>query len=257
MPLHVDYDRVDHRFNQRYERQDYAGIEATALAFVGSNGVSHVAEVGCGSGHWLSVLDTAVAGLRLAGLDPSRAMLAHARAAAPHAMLVRGRAEYLPWRSGTFDRLLCINVLHHVVDRRAFCREAWRVLRAGGEIMIVGLDPHPGRDRWWVYDYFPGALIADRMRYLSVPAVRGLLIDAGFEPKPTFEAEHLSSNVPVSVAAEQGLLERTSTSQLMVISDDEYEAGMTRLRTDRRGPGIEPVLKTDIRLHATIGRRSA
>ena len=95
------------------------------------------------------------------------------------------------------------------------------------------------------------------MRYPSAQAIRGLLGDAGLEPRPTVEAQHLSSEVPVDVAAEQGLLERTSTSQLMVISDDEYQAGIARLQTDRRGSGRAPVLKTDVRLYATIGRRSA
>ena len=48
--------------------------------------------------------------------------------------------------------------------------EARRVLRAGGSLMSVGLDPHTALDQWWIYDYFPGALAADRAALaVSVP----------------------------------------------------------------------------------------
>jgi hypothetical protein len=44
-----------------------------------------------------------------------------------------------------------------------------------------------------------------------------------------------------------GSLERSSTSQLLVISEEEFESGMRRLRAER------PVLRADLRLYATMG----
>ena len=58
---------------------------------------------------------------------------------------------------------------------------------------------------------------------------------------------HVPAERPFDLALEQGLLDRRSTSQLMVISDAEYESGMRRLLSDR------PTLRADLRLFATVG----
>ena len=81
-------------------------------------------------------------------------MLARARVAAPGARLVRARAEDLPWRDATFDRIFCVNALHHFSDRDRFFAEARRILRPGGGLLTIGKDPHAERDEWWVYHYF-------------------------------------------------------------------------------------------------------
>jgi hypothetical protein len=44
-----------------------------------------------------------------------------------------------------------------------------------------------------------------------------------------------------------GLIDRRSTSQLMVISDSDYTAGVARLEVER------PLLTADLRLYATFG----
>jgi ubiquinone/menaquinone biosynthesis C-methylase UbiE len=38
----------------------------------------------------------------------------------------------------SFDRLFCVNALHHFRDKRAFVVEARRVLRRGGRMMTIG-----------------------------------------------------------------------------------------------------------------------
>jgi SAM-dependent methyltransferase len=146
------------------------------------------------------------------------------------------------------DRVFCINALHHFDDRVAFAREAHRILRSGGTVMVIGLDPHTALDRWWIYDYFPGALAADLVRYPSVEAIRATLEDAGFSDLTTSVAQHIPAAVPFDLAVERGYVDRRSTSQLMVISDAEYEEGVRRLTAER------PVLRADLRLYATVGR---
>jgi SAM-dependent methyltransferase len=172
-------------------------------------------------------------------------MLERARVKAPTAMLVRGSAGALPWADGSIDRILCVNALHHFPDRRATLAECRRVLRSGGGVLTAGLDPHTGADEWWVYDYFPAARHADRLRYASTATIRAELVDAGFRRASTEVAQHLPVALPFDAAWEQGLVHRQSTSQLMVISDAEYGAGVDRLRAER------PVLRADLRIYAT------
>jgi SAM-dependent methyltransferase len=79
-----------------------------------------------------------------------------------------------------FERLYCVNALHHFDDKPGFINEARRVLAAGGRVVTIGLDPHVGMDRWYIYEYFAPVLEIDRRRYPSTERVREWMRDAGF-----------------------------------------------------------------------------
>ena len=44
--------------------------------------------------------------------------------------------EKLPYADGSFERVLMVDALHHVVDQRQTCLEMWRVLKPGGRMVI-------------------------------------------------------------------------------------------------------------------------
>lgn len=240
----VNYDVVAPGYDRRYQRNQYDGVRACLRRFIGDAPGAAVAEVGCGTGHWLADLSDRRFRL-LAGLDLSRRMLEQAQITAPKALLVRGTASRLPWADESFDRVFCVNALHHFPDKPAFISECRRVLRSGGGLLTIGLDPHRGDDRWWVYDFFPAALHADRRRYVSTGSIRDWLKTAGFREPVTEVAQHLPSEMTFEVARREGFIDRRSTSQLMVISDEDYAAGMSRMAAE------QPVLRADLRLYAT------
>ncbi len=97
-----------------------------------------VADVGCGSGEWHAALATR--GVVTVGLDLMPGMLDAARQTGielePRPRLIRGDAQALPFRSATFDRVLCSGVLYHVPDCRRALSEMRRVLRPGGRAVI-------------------------------------------------------------------------------------------------------------------------
>lgn len=66
------------------------------------------------------------------GIDPrGDVRLDMSRAGKPH---VQGLADALPFKAGTFDRVLMMNVLEHTPNPGVMLQEAARVLRRGGEV---------------------------------------------------------------------------------------------------------------------------
>jgi len=183
-------------------------------------------------------------------------MLAKAQMQAQEVPLIRGEAEYLPLPDHSFDRVFCINAIHHFPDKPAFLADVRRVLRPGGVLLSVGLDPHLGLDQWHVYDYFPESLAIDRQRYPSADVLREWMTIAGFEDCTTQEVEHWSLRVPAREALEQGRLEKAATSQLSVLTDVEYERGIQWIRDDierAEAEGGTLFLTVDLRLYGTAG----
>ena len=248
----VDYDAIAPTYARRYEVYDYSGVDRTLLDFVGPGPSGRVLEVGCGAAHWLNRLGDRAE--LLIGIDPSEGMLQ--RSHSGRFSLVRGRAGELPWPGTTFDRVFAINALHHFSDKCQFFQEARRVLSRGGGLLTVGLDPHQGIDEWWIYDYFPSTVAVDLKRYLPCEQIRKMMDDAGFEGCTRVEAQYIHGTEPALADIESNLISKNSTSQLALLSDEEYAEGLSRIRRDIRvaeAEGTRLDVGVDLRIYATIG----
>ena len=260
----TDYDSgIADRFDLRYSLYGYDGVRDTLLNFLGPQPVAAL-EVGCGTGHWLAEIGARLTpspdekGPMLAGVDPSAPMLAQAaarsaKASAKRPRLVQARAEDLPWGDATFDRLFCVNALHHFSDRQKFFAEARRVLKPGGGLMTVGKDPHTDRDEWWVYEYFEETRAIDRERFARVRTLRGEIALAGFAWTESMEADHIEVVLAAADVLASGAADPKFTSQLTVLSPEEFSRGTDRLRQANEAAGGELQLVADFRLYATVG----
>ena len=94
-------------------------------------------DVACGTGQ-LGVQITERGGDAW-GIDPSPEMLGVSRWLYPREriVLVRGIAESLPYRDGSFDRLICQGALDHFVAPQRFMDEAARILRPDGRVVMA------------------------------------------------------------------------------------------------------------------------
>jgi SAM-dependent methyltransferase len=151
---------------------------------------------------------------------------------------------------------LCINAIHHFDDVPRFVVEARRVLRPGGVVLSIALDPSVGRDRWSIYDYFPQTRPVDLARFPATSVLRTHLASAGFVDCRTDLAERILQAVPAREALERDLLARHVTSQLALLTDEQYQAGLTRIRADAAAAeahGRTLPLISDLYLYATSG----
>ncbi len=103
-----------------------------------------VAEVGCGAGFMSALLAGLPGRPRVVGGDRSAAAVRIARAAAgahPNLRLCRVDARDLPYRDGSMDLVVCLDVVEHLDAPEAFFAEARRVLRPGGGLLFSTPNP--------------------------------------------------------------------------------------------------------------------
>ena len=132
--------------------------------------------------------------------------------------------------------------------------EARRILHNGGGILIIGLDPHTGLDHWWIYDYFPQVVDIDKRRYPSTSSLRKSMQENGFVNCNTIEALHMPVKLSARSALQSGRLEKNTTSQLTVLTDEEYNEGLSRLVKDielKETRHEDLMIGADLRLYAT------
>jgi len=94
-------------------------------------------------------------------LDPSEVMIAQRpEGAAP---VMRGRAEALPFREGSFDAVMAILSDHHWSDRAAGFAEMRRVARH--RVVLLNIDPAAFGQYWFAAEYLPSSMELVLPRY--------------------------------------------------------------------------------------------
>ena len=146
----LDYSIHDFQPEMHRDSQFYFQRIPEVVAREGALAGGRVLDVACGVGEVARQLRQK--GSETWGLDPSMEMLGLSRWLFPDSniVLVRGIAEALPFRDGSFDRVICQGSLDHFVDPRAFMREAARIVKPSGSVIIAlanyeSLSCHLGR----------------------------------------------------------------------------------------------------------------
>jgi ArsR family transcriptional regulator len=124
-------------------------VENAVVGLLGETRLENVLDAGTGTGRMLELLAPHIG--RGIGIDDSPEMLAIARdrlakAGAGHCQVRRGDVYRLPFADGDdsagFDAVLFHQVLHYLDDPQAALREAIRVTKPGGRILIADFAPH-------------------------------------------------------------------------------------------------------------------
>jgi SAM-dependent methyltransferase len=139
-------------------------------------------DVGCGTGHHLARFRER--GFDVAGVDGSEEMLDQARLLNPGADLRRADVEGLPFPDGTFDVVVCVEVLRYLPRPTGCVREMARVLKPGG-LCLATATPLFNANGYWLVNRLAGLvrgvrLVRLRQFFTTSWGVRREFARAGF-----------------------------------------------------------------------------
>jgi ArsR family transcriptional regulator len=163
----------------RMERQYSPGRtwEATARALIGLQDLGDVLDIACGDGV-LSELMTAQA-RSITGVDISPTLIAAARErlkGEAHVTLIEADMHALPLEPGRFDHVFLMHALAYTRRPQDALREAARVLRPGGRLVVSALNAHTHKATMQAYDHVNLGIAPAALRKLIEQA--GLSVDS-------------------------------------------------------------------------------
>jgi ubiquinone/menaquinone biosynthesis C-methylase UbiE len=240
----TDYDEMAGRYDdgRAFPLDQLDGWRRAVAGLLATPVVDPLVDVGSGTGIW-SLAFARWFGVRVVGVEPSRAMRRQAVAKRSHPRIayLGGRADAISVSRGSCGAAWLSTVVHHFGDLPAAGRELRRVLHPGGPVLIrEGFTGRTDGIPW--LRYFPEAVAVTQRLWPTVDAVVEAFAAAGFQfetlqPVEQITARHLREYADrVRVRAD---------STLIRLSDDQFAAGMNRLdRAAAASSADEPVTTT-------------
>jgi ubiquinone/menaquinone biosynthesis C-methylase UbiE len=179
----AQFDRQAACYGSGHILRDVSDV-AAALDGIQTAQLSPALDVATGAGHTAAYL--AGRGIEVTAADISEGMLAETRKlAAERGLAITTRqhaAEVLPYPDGTFGLVTCRVAAHHFASVDNFLREAFRVLRPDGYLLVIdGAQPDntPSAAEW--LHRVEKLRDPSHGRFLSPAAWSGLAVKAGYE----------------------------------------------------------------------------
>lgn len=109
-----------------------------------------VLDLGCGRGFYTKALALLHPQSQISGVDINEDYLAKAGEITrqhSNVTLQKADARSLPWSDDYFDRIICSEVLEHIIEDRKVVKQAYRVLRKSGKAIFTV--PNKNYPLWW------------------------------------------------------------------------------------------------------------
>ncbi len=181
-----------------------------------------VLDVGCGTGRFASALFRA-RNSTVYALDPSSEMLKQAavKDRVRNVSWIRGEGEELPFRDDLFDCVYMTLVIHHIEDKEKALQEIHRVLKEGGNYVIM-TNSHSRMKKSILHD-FPGLTSIDLRRFPTVPSLAQSLMKIGFKDVHYHTVKRQEEDISTEEYLER--VKNKYISTLTLLSEEAFQKG--------------------------------
>jgi len=107
-----------------------------------------ILEVGVGSGYLLGLMEQWFPRAQIEGLEYDARLIDRISQRVTRSTVHQGSAEELPFADGQFDAVISLHLIEHLYRPEAMVREAFRVLKPGGSLILATPNPEGLAARW-------------------------------------------------------------------------------------------------------------
>ena len=137
---------------EKYAKDHWIGVEShlawphhkKRLEFAALNCIGRVLDVGCANGRATQMMKEIRPDCQFEGVEPTEFLFNIAKKERPDIKFYRAFGEDLPFKTGSYDTVVCMGTIEHVQDHIALARELSRVAKSRvvvGTPNVDGVDP--------------------------------------------------------------------------------------------------------------------
>lgn len=116
----------------------YRRMHEAVAAVIATRAARDILDIACGGGDFLLFLSEHMPNTHLSGTDIAPGMIVAAqKKLGAHAALKEAQGDRQPFQDASFDAVTIMMAFHHFPDKLAAFREARRLLRPGGVLIIA------------------------------------------------------------------------------------------------------------------------
>ncbi len=211
-----------------------------------------VIDIGCGGGIYTKEL--ALMGAKIVvGLDFSKEILQAAKENCkgfPNISFIHGDAHNIPYPNETFDLIISRAVIHHLQDIPIFIREASRILKKDGILILQDrtiedctIPGSPDHIRGYFFSVFPKLIEIESKRRPKTTTIQQELQQYSLQAFPIqtqWEVRKTHNSVEVLL---QDLSPRTGRSILYELTDHELSQLLLHIQTALQN--VSPIIERD------------
>ena len=249
MSKRIDYNAVA----KDYDRQPYRGKEVDPhlskfVAFRNTQELQ-IADLACGTGNQLIANHQHYPNIKMTGCDLSVGMLNVARAKNEQIVWIEGSLDSLPLNNESFDFVTCQFAFHHVLNKQKAVEEIYRVTKWNGRFVLENISPHHMKNNFF-YQLFPRSLEQDLVDFMEPKELCGQLERVGFnDPKLIIKNQEVESTLQTFY---NKVVDKQSNSELALLTQQEYEEGLTMLQEQIQRLGSDYIVKDHVALVTII-----
>lgn len=211
-----------------------------------------ILDMGCGTGKQLTANYLQYPQIRMVGLDLFQGMLDRAKKRCQEISWIQGDSTDTGFKDDEFDYITNQFSYHHIENKQNLFSETYRILKPGGRFVITNLDPWTMQN-WILYQFFPEARARDYKDFLPVDDLVDLLAAVGFHAVG-FDRQILTEFENLEEFLEYAS-QRYRTSQLIALSDNDYERGLNRIRARLSQTQMAEKLESEVCLVRITGNK--